>query len=93
MGNRMIWVKFPNIEAFNAWHTEIKEELNLPKASVDIEGNVVLDAIVTNSYVDPILVSINDIRALIDDMYMREEDSIRFDMELSESPFISNYDS
>lgn len=88
----MIWVKFSSLDAFNVWHEEIKQELGLPKISTDSEGNEVPDKTITTDYAKPIIVQNNDVRAFIDEFYFHGESQIRFDMELSEIPFRSVYD-
>ncbi len=82
----MIWVKFPSLESFNAWHEEIKEHLGLPKISTDSDGNLIPEATITTDYVLPVVLSSDDVRALIDEEYAEG-------LELSEVPFESNYGS
>lgn len=81
----MIWVKFDSLNDFEEWHSIIKSELGLPKVSVDIDGNPVLEATRTTDYVTPQIVSNEDVRALIDEKYAK-------DLKRSQSPFASNYD-
>ena len=80
----MIWVKYNSLDEFNKWHDTIKTELGLPKISVDINGNLVPEAILTTEYVTSHIVSTNDIRALIDEEYLGS-------LQISESPFTNNY--
>lgn len=81
----MIWVKFESLEAFNSWHDEIKTLLGLPKISTDAEGNPAPEATITTDYVLPIVVSDDDVRALIDEEYVG-------DLETSHTPFVSKYE-
>lgn len=80
----MIWVKFPSIGSFNAWHDVIKQELGLPKPSTDFDGKVIDEAQWTVSYVEPIIIAADDIRALIDQVYVK-------DLQKSINPISSNY--
>lgn len=88
----MIWVSFPSLSAFDAWHNEIKKNLGLPKVSTDVDGNEKPDAILTTDYVQPYIVSENDVRALIDDIYLHDLDNqVHFGIVLSESPIVRTY--
>ena len=84
MGDCMIWVKFNSLDAFNVWHETIKFQLGLPKISTDYLGNEVPDKTITTDYAKTIIVSDDDVRAFI------EEDHAE-GLEVSESPFVSNY--
>lgn len=84
MGYRMIWVKFQSLDDFNEWHNTIKNVLGLPKISTDIQGNLKPESTITINYVEPIIVSESDVRALIDEKYNSS-------LELSENPIISVY--
>jgi hypothetical protein len=81
----MLWVKWNSIETFNAWHSDVKAKLGLPKESVDAEGNTIENSLIITDYVMPIIVADNDIRALIDDGYAT-------DLEPSTNPIVSNYE-
>ena len=81
----MIWVKFFDIESFNLWHEDVKTTLGLPKPSLNEAGEIVADAIVTDSYVLPIIVADNDIRAFIDELYADGLDT-------SSNPIVSKYE-
>ena len=63
----MKWYKFDSLNDFNVWHQNIKEKLGYPKISVDINGNEMLDATITDSYTLPIIISNEDIRVFIND--------------------------
>lgn len=80
-----MWVKFDSIEDFNSWHLAIKEQLGLPKISVDSEGNEVAEAVVTTDYTIPVIVSETDVRALV-------EDELADGLEVSENPVKSEYE-
>lgn len=69
MGNAVNWYKFNSIEDFDNWHNAIIKELNLPKPSVNNNGAVVADAIITNSYTHPFIISDTDIRVYISPDY------------------------
>ena len=62
----MAWYKFDSLNDFDAWHQNIKEELGYPKISVDINGDEIADATVTDSYTQPFIVSDNDVRAIVE---------------------------
>ena len=81
----MIWVKFSDIESFNLWHEDVKATLGLPKPSLNEAGEIVEDAIVTDSYVVPIIVADGDIRAFIDELYADG-------LATSSNPIVSNYE-
>lgn len=81
----MIWVKWNSLDNFNTWHDEIKTILGLPKLSINEDGEIVEDAIITDSYVSPIIVAEDDIRALIDEVYANG-------LEKSVSPIVSRYE-
>lgn len=81
----MIWVKWDSLDSFNTWHDEIKAILGLPKPSINEDGEIVEDAVITDSYVSPIIVAEHDIRALIDDIYTDG-------LEASVSPIMSRYE-
>ena len=67
-----MWVKWNSQADFDKWHDQVKKELGLPKPSVDGEGSVVPDAVINDSYVVPIVVSTDDIRANVDDVYAQD---------------------
>ena len=79
-----MWVKWNSQANFDKWHNQVKKELGLPKPSVDENGNVVPEAILNESYVIPIVVSTDDIRANVDELYAA-------DLELTVNPQVSNY--
>ena len=61
----MKWYKFDSLDDFNVWHENIKTQLGYPKISVDIYGNLMPDATITDSYTLPIIISNEDIRVFI----------------------------
>lgn len=81
----MIWVKWNSLDSFNTWHDEIKTILGLPKPSINEDGEIVEDAVITDSYVSPLIVAEDDIRALIDEVYADG-------LETSASPIVSHYE-
>lgn len=81
----MIWVKWNSLDSFNAWHENVKASLGLPKPSMNEAGEIVEDAIITDSYVSPIIVAQDDIRALIEEIYADG-------LETSMSPIVSRYE-
>ena len=81
----MIWVKWDSLDNFNRWHDEIKAILGLPKPSINEDGEIVEDAVITDSYVSPIIVAEDDIRALIDEVYANG-------LKTSVSPTVSHYE-
>lgn len=81
----MIWVKWNSLDSFNAWHDGIKAILGLPKPSMNENGEIVKDAVITDSYVLPIIVAEDDIRALIDEVYANG-------LETSVNPIVSRYE-
>lgn len=85
MGNAVIWVKFASIEDFEAWHDLVKTELGLPKPSVDAQGNVMPDAVISTDYTQPVIVAENDVRAFIDPIFSG-------DYEISENPYGDRYE-
>lgn len=76
----MKWYKFYSEDDFNAWHQGIKEQLGYPKISVDVNGNQVPDATITDAYTVPIIVADDDIRVFINDDFSQG-------LSLSESPY------
>jgi hypothetical protein len=62
----MAWYKFDSLNDFNAWHENIKEELGYPKISVDIEGDEIPEATITDAYTQPFIVSNDDVRAMVE---------------------------
>lgn len=81
----MRWCKWSSLEDFNIWHNQIKEQLNLPKMSVDMAGQMVTDAIINSAYTQVHHIGKNDYRALVGEEYADG-------LELSENPFPSNYE-
>lgn len=81
----MIWVKWDSLNSFNVWHDGIKTILGLPKPSINEAGEIVEDAVITDSYVSPIIVAEDDIRALIDEAYADG-------LEISINPIVSRYE-
>lgn len=79
------WYKWDSLESFDTWHNEIKEQLNLPKMSVDIAGEIVPNAIINSAYTQVYHIGENDYRALVANQYAD-------DLELSDNPFPSNYE-
>jgi hypothetical protein len=65
------WYTWPSIESFDAWHDQLCELLDLPWPSRDIDGNVVGAPYIT-AYTNPVVVSQNDVRAVVDDRYASE---------------------
>lgn len=86
----MTWIKWNSLEAFNAWHDQIKKELGLPKNSIDASGQIKPDAVISTNYVTPIFLAEDDIRALIDDKYIEKSN---LENQKSENPFKNTYDS
>jgi hypothetical protein len=81
----MLWVKWDSLENFNNWHDIIKNALSLPKPSVDENGHVIEGSVIVTDYVQPTIVSENDVRALIDDIYSDG-------LEVSSDPYVSKYE-
>lgn len=81
----MAWVKWNSITDFNTWHDNIKAELGLPKLSVDAQGNAIPNSVVNEAYVIPVIVADNDVRANVAQEYA-------LGLNLSQSPFVSNYE-
>jgi len=79
-----MWYKWESIEAFNLWHEQIKQELGLPKLSVDADGNTIEGSIVNQEYTTPVTMSVNDIRAVVDVNYATN-------LTPTDSPYLSNY--
>jgi hypothetical protein len=69
------------MDEFNIWHDTIKLQLGLPKESVDNNGNIIKNGIVTNNYVEPFVVTENDVRASVEDLFSSN-------LEISTSPFV-----
>jgi hypothetical protein len=78
------WYKWDSLESFNVWHNQIKEQLDLPKMSVDITGQIVPDAVINSAYTEVHHIAENDYRAFLADEYADG-------LELSDNPFPSNY--
>ena len=66
----MNWYKFDSIDDFDIWHQNIKEQLGLPKISVDSNGNQMPDATITNAYTLPIIVADDDVRVYVNDDFI-----------------------
>ena len=79
------WYKWDSLESFDTWHNEIKEQLNLPKMSVDIAGEIVPNAIINSAYTQVYHIGENDYRALVANQYADG-------LELSDNPFAPNYE-
>jgi hypothetical protein len=65
----MNWYKFDSIEAFDVWHLQVMKLLGLPKASVDSNGTIENQGVITDSYTKSFQVSENDFRALVEPEY------------------------
>jgi hypothetical protein len=68
MGNAVKWYKFTSEQDFDVWHDQIKESLDFPLPSIDIDGNVVGEPY-TTQYTYAVKVSDNDWRAIVDEQY------------------------
>ena len=84
MGYSLMWYKWLSIEAFNLWHEQIKQELGLPKLSVDADGNTIEGSLINTEYTTPITISVNDIRAVVTPDYASN-------LTPTESPYINDY--
>jgi hypothetical protein len=81
----MNWYKWDSVKSFNLWHADIKTKLGLPKESVDASGDVVGEAITTDSYTSHFVISKSDIRAMVE---LEHADGLTE----SENPFPSRYE-
>ncbi len=63
------WYKWDSIESFDSWHSEIKLELGLPKPSIYASGEIVPDGVINDEYTLPVIVAVNDVRALVQEQY------------------------
>jgi hypothetical protein len=78
------WYKWASLESFNIWHNQICLELNLPKMSIDNNGDISDEAIISDKYTTVYKIDNNDYRALVEDVYADN-------LEVSDNPFPSNY--
>jgi hypothetical protein len=62
------WYKFDSLEAFNAWHEQLKSDLNYPLPSIDKDGNIIGEPFTTD-YTSAVKVSDEDFRAMIDEEF------------------------
>jgi len=67
MGN---WYKFESQAFFDEWHNQVKAQLGIPYPNKNLQtGEVDENAMWTTSFIEPLIVSENDLRIYLADEY------------------------
>lgn len=61
-----MWHKWQSIEAFDAWHSAVKNALGIPHPNCDADGTPQADAQWTTAYTSPVVVAADDVRAVVE---------------------------
>lgn len=64
----MKWYSFSSKEAFDTWHTELKNQLGYPLPSISQDGSI-LGEPYTVDYTSVLQVAENDWRTIVDEQY------------------------
>lgn len=63
------WYKWSSLDAFNSWHSYVKDQLGIPCPNYNLATGEVqaMTAYWTLEYTDPVILSENDVRAVVED--------------------------